>query len=154
MREPRCSIVHRPGSGVARAVSSSAVDAELVKGVAPAPPSAAWTSPAVQAGQLAAQHLIERGRRRLATVTGPLDLPAARDRLEGFRQAAEQAGHAPVAVVEGEFTMHSSAAAMKALFKTDPDGDGVFAANDLMAQGVVQVLREYGRRGTRHTEGP
>jgi DNA-binding LacI/PurR family transcriptional regulator len=49
-------------------------------------------------------------------------------------------------VVEGVFTLDSGAAAMATLLHDHPDVDGVFAANDLMAQGACQVLRELGRR--------
>ncbi|MFF2133202.1 LacI family DNA-binding transcriptional regulator [Streptomyces olivochromogenes] len=41
---------------------------------------------------------------------------------------------------------HAGLAAMSGLPAEHPDVDGVFAANDLMAQGVCQVLRERGRR--------
>lgn len=35
---------------------------------------------------------------------------------------------------------------MRVLLAEQPDLDGVFAANDLMAQGACLVLREHGRR--------
>ncbi|MET7766758.1 LacI family DNA-binding transcriptional regulator [Streptomyces sp. NPDC005393] len=97
-------------------------------------------------GRMAADHLLARGCHRIATVSGPLDLPASRERLAGFREGLERSGrpHAPVA--EGGFTLESGAAAMAGLLSEHPDVDGVFAANDLMALGVCQVLRERGRR--------
>ncbi|GAA3292901.1 hypothetical protein GCM10020295_13380 [Streptomyces cinereospinus] len=49
-------------------------------------------------------------------------------------------------VAEGGFTVDSGMAAMTALLAGHPDLDGVFTANDLMAQGAVQVLRDHGRR--------
>ncbi|NUS11101.1 MAG: substrate-binding domain-containing protein, partial [Streptomyces sp.] len=51
-----------------------------------------------------------------------------------------------VPVAEGGFTLDSGIAAMSDLLARHPDTDGVFAANDLMAQGACQVLRERGRR--------
>jgi DNA-binding LacI/PurR family transcriptional regulator len=49
-------------------------------------------------------------------------------------------------VVEGNFTIGSGSRAMERLLVEHPDIDGVFAANDLMAQGAVLVLRESGHR--------
>ncbi|MEW2392311.1 LacI family DNA-binding transcriptional regulator [Streptomyces venezuelae] len=97
-----------------------------------------------EGGRLAAEHLLARGRRRLATVTGPLDLPAGQERLAGFREALERAGTAYVPIAEGAFTRESGAAAMAELLAAHPDLDGVFVANDLMAQGVCELLRERG----------
>ncbi|WP_225812832.1 LacI family DNA-binding transcriptional regulator [Streptomyces spinosus] len=97
-------------------------------------------------GRLAAERLLARGCRGPATVTGPLALPASRDRLAGFRDALARDGHPLVPVAEGGFTVNSGVAAMERLLAGHPDVDGVFAANDLMAQGVLHVLRERGRR--------
>ncbi|MFG3073929.1 LacI family DNA-binding transcriptional regulator [Streptomyces sp. NPDC048225] len=97
-------------------------------------------------GQLAAEHLLERGCHRIATVTGPLALAAGQERLAGFRDTLARHGHPYVPVAEGGFTVDSGMAAMTSLLAEHPDVDGVFTANDLMAQGAVQVLRDHGRR--------
>lgn len=97
-------------------------------------------------GRLAAEHLLSRGRRRLATICGPLAVAASQERLAGFRDTLARHGHPYVPVAEGGFTLDSGVAAMTDLLAAHPDLDGVFAANDLMAQGACQVLRERGRR--------
>ncbi|MFG2315597.1 LacI family DNA-binding transcriptional regulator [Streptomyces tendae] len=99
-----------------------------------------------EGGRLAAEHLLERGCRRIATVTGPLAVAASQERLAGFRDALARHGHPYVPVAEGGFTVDSGMAAMTSLLAEHPDTDGVFTANDLMAQGAVQVLRDHGRR--------
>ncbi|WP_164096657.1 substrate-binding domain-containing protein, partial [Serratia marcescens] len=43
-------------------------------------------------GDLATQHLIEKGFTRIACITGPLDKTPARLRLEGYRAAMKRAG--------------------------------------------------------------
>ncbi len=96
--------------------------------------------------RLAAEHLLARGSRRVATVTGPLNLPAAQDRLAGFRDTMARHGHPYIPIAEGGFTTESGSAAMARLLMEHPDIDGVFAANDLMALGVVETLAEAGRR--------
>ncbi|MFK0150486.1 LacI family DNA-binding transcriptional regulator [Streptomyces sp. NPDC090499] len=97
-------------------------------------------------GRLAAEHLLARGCRRPATVCGPLDVEASQERLAGFRDTLARHGHPYVPVAEGGFTLDSGLAAMSDLLARHPDTDGVFAANDLMAQGACQVVREQGRR--------
>ena len=96
--------------------------------------------------RLAANHLLDRGCRRLGVISGPVDVPAARDRLDGFRDAAARRGHAFVPSVEGSFTFESGETAMAELLATTPDLDGVFVSNDLMAQGAIHVLQTHGRR--------
>ncbi|MEV4970803.1 LacI family DNA-binding transcriptional regulator [Streptomyces scopuliridis] len=96
--------------------------------------------------RLAAEHLLARGCRRIATITGPLDVPAGQDRLAGFRDTMARAGQPYLPLAEGRFTQESGEAAMARLLAEHPDLDGVFAANDLMAVGACHVLREHGRR--------
>ncbi|MGW1411078.1 LacI family DNA-binding transcriptional regulator [Streptomyces sp. NPDC002403] len=93
-------------------------------------------------GRLAAGYLLDRGCRHPATICAPQDLPAGRDRLSGFCDALEHAGRIRPAVAEGGFTVESGAAAMLRLLAGHPEVDGVFAANDLMAQGACQALRD------------
>ncbi|THA35142.1 LacI family transcriptional regulator [Streptomyces sp. A1277] len=96
--------------------------------------------------RLAAEHLLARGCRRIATITGPLDVPAVQERLAGFRDTMARNGHPYIAIAEGRFTQESGEAAMERLLTEHPDLDGVFAANDLMAMGACHVLREHGKR--------
>lgn len=100
-----------------------------------------------QAGaRLAAEHLLARGRHRLATISGPQDMPAGQDRLTGFRAAVAAHTTVEVPAIEGQFTRASGEAATRTLIDRHPDVDGLFVANDLMAEGAVQVLKELGRR--------
>ncbi|WP_371496163.1 LacI family transcriptional regulator [Kitasatospora sp. NBC_00374] len=96
--------------------------------------------------RLAADHLAARGCRRVVTVAGPHSLPAGQDRLAGFREAMARHGQPWAPAVSGDFTLHGGTEAMTRLLAEHPDLDGVFAANDLMAQGALAVLREHGRR--------
>jgi DNA-binding LacI/PurR family transcriptional regulator len=89
----------------------------------------------------ATRYLVERGARRIATVTGPLDMPAAVDRLEGWRSVAGSDLHA-----DGDFSMVGGARAMRELLDRAPDLDAVFVASDLMALGALGALKERGRR--------
>jgi DNA-binding LacI/PurR family transcriptional regulator len=99
----------------------------------------------VEGGRLAARHLVDGGRRRVATVAGPQDMTAGVDRLVGFR---EELGSAfdPELVEVGDFTTTGGARATSALLERHPDVDGLFVANDLMALGALTALRDAGRR--------
>ncbi|ONI74189.1 LacI family transcriptional regulator [Kribbella sp. ALI-6-A] len=94
---------------------------------------------------LAADRLVARGCRRVVTIAGPTDVPAAQDRLTGFRQAMARHGQPSVSVAYGNFTQDSGEVAMIDLLTRVPDLDGVFAANDLMAAGALRALRDAGR---------
>ncbi len=107
----------------------------------------------VAGGALAAGHLIERGRRRIAFVGGPLEIRQVTDRLQGARDAV--AGHPDVtlevvetralSVIEGR---SAGSALLDRPAAERPDA--VFAANDLVAMGVLQALN---MRGSLHVPG-
>ncbi len=95
----------------------------------------------VRGGHEATQHLIARGCRRIATITGPLTMPAPMDRRQGFLDALSAAGLAPLAEANGSFTETGGALAMRQLLALPAPPDGVFIASDLMARGALAVLR-------------
>lgn len=96
----------------------------------------------------AVDHLIATGRRRIATITGPLDMSAGVDRLQGYLDAMRQAGLATDASFQqaGDFGQESGATAMQALLERHSDLDAVFCASDVMAAGALESLRRKQRR--------
>ncbi|WP_034269222.1 LacI family DNA-binding transcriptional regulator [Actinospica robiniae] len=100
-----------------------------------------------EGGRLATAHLASLGRRRIATVTGPLDTPGGRDRLAGYREALGQAGIGfdQSLIAHGDYTRLSGQAAMEDLLRRTPDLDAVFVASDLMARGALDALERAGR---------
>ena len=100
----------------------------------------------IQGGMDATAHLLHRGRRRVATITGPLNMIAGNDRYLGYLKAYQQFGIEadPSLKVEGSFTESSGYECMKKLLPLKPDA--VFAASDMMAIGALQALREAGLR--------
>ncbi|NYI06911.1 LacI family DNA-binding transcriptional regulator [Allostreptomyces psammosilenae] len=90
------------------------------------------------------RYLRERGRRRVATITGPLDTPGGVQRLEGYRDVVGSDG--PDLVAHGDYTQRSGEEAMRQLLERAPDLDAVFVASDLMALGALTALRRAGRR--------
>jgi DNA-binding LacI/PurR family transcriptional regulator len=92
----------------------------------------------------AVRHLVSLGRKRITTITGPMDQTASVDRLDGYHDVLMDAD--PRFIVEGDFTEAGGARAMAELLDRVPDLDAVFVASDLMASGALRVLRERGRR--------
>ncbi|MDH6215924.1 LacI family DNA-binding transcriptional regulator [Streptomyces pseudovenezuelae] len=99
-------------------------------------------------GRSAVEHLLARGHRVIAHITGRLDVYGAQRRVDGYRDALRDAGHqADEQLVEpGDFTEEGGRRAMTTLLARRPDLDAVFAGSDVMAAGARQVLREEGRR--------
>ncbi len=90
------------------------------------------------------EHLLSRGRTRVATITGPMDTPGGFRRLAGYRSAVGDA-YDEALVAHGDYSRASGQAAMRELLERRPDLDAVFVASDLMAAGALVALREAGR---------
>jgi LacI family transcriptional regulator len=103
----------------------------------------------VLGGSLAARHLVELGHRRIWFIGGPLDVRQMRDRLDGFRTAVAVASDAVLRIETPERIDATSGLsygrAIAALPETDRP-DAVFAANDMLALGVIQGLTAAGLR--------
>lgn len=102
----------------------------------------------IAGGRLAAQHLLDRGRRRLAFVGGPVEIRQVSDRLSGARDAVsshpdaqlEVLDTAGLSVLEGR-RIGSELSALPPSERPD----AIFAANDLVAIGLLQALVMLGR---------
>lgn len=101
----------------------------------------------IAGGSMATEHLIDGGRRRIAFIGGPVGLRQVDDRLAGARKAVAAAGDASVELIEIEaLTIARGRAAAERLLQRDAHDmpDAVFAANDLVAVGVVQAFGMHG----------
>jgi LacI family transcriptional regulator len=103
----------------------------------------------VNGGRMAVEHLIATGRRRIAFVGGPFDIRQVTDRLAGARAAAENAvEHVDLEVVATDALTVADGAAAGARIIARPRAewpDAIFAANDLLALGLLQALIVDGR---------
>lgn len=98
----------------------------------------------VAGGQMAVQHLIDQGKRKLAFVGGSLDIHQVADRLTGATMAKEMADQS---VTLETFRAKSQDVISGRLIGNEilklPESrrpDGVFAANDLLAVGLLQAF--------------
>ncbi len=96
----------------------------------------------------ATAHLVASGRKAVGTVTGPQDMMAGLDRLDGYKDALAEAGvpFRKNLVAYGDFSEEGGAAATAKLLKQRPDIDAIFVASDPMAFGALHALRAAGRR--------
>jgi DNA-binding LacI/PurR family transcriptional regulator len=101
-------------------------------------------------GRLAAGHLIEIGRQRLAFVGGPTWAREVGDRLAGFEEAHRQAGLTvdPAAILRTDWddAEGRAARAIQELLARRPDIDGVVANSDRFAIGAMDGVRAAGKR--------
>ncbi len=95
-------------------------------------------------GYSAAKALIDGGHRELGIITGDLDNPAAEERLQGFRDAAQEYG-IPIpgtAIRIGQFTEQSGEAAIRGWVAEGTLPRAIVCASDAIAYGALQALRE------------
>ncbi|ADL47339.1 LacI family DNA-binding transcriptional regulator [Micromonospora aurantiaca (nom. illeg.)] len=99
-------------------------------------------------GRLAAEHLVSLGRRRIAHITGPQTYRAARDRVVGLEAVLREAGLPLVGGGPryGDWSQRWGRQAAAMVINASPDTDAVFCGNDQIATGVVEALRDLGRR--------
>jgi len=109
-----------------------------------ASPSLAYSGVTVNeshGGALAAEHLLTLGRKRLLFVGGPFFLSAVRQRMEGATSALSRRSDATIDTLQtrGVNIGHGREAA-KRIIAGPSRYDGIVAASDLLAIGLIQVL--------------
>lgn len=97
----------------------------------------------VEGGRLAVQHLLDGGRRRITYVCGPRSVQQVADRLRGAETAVAATPGATLEIVEqASLTVLQGRAAGELLVAraAGERPDAVFAANDLLAVGLLQAF--------------
>ena len=97
----------------------------------------------VSAGYQAAQYLISRGHERILFLGGAADSPATRDRQRGYIDALESRGISPLTSY-GDYSMESGFREAAKIARSSNRPDAVFAANDMMAIGLIMGLASHG----------
>ncbi|MFI7277470.1 LacI family DNA-binding transcriptional regulator [Streptomyces sp. NPDC049879] len=99
------------------------------------------------AGRLAVRHLLDCGRTRVAHIAGDRGYAAARERAEGAGDALADAGLAFAGEpLFGDWSESWGRTAATLLLDRHPEIDAFLCANDLLARGAMDVLRERGLR--------
>ena len=101
-------------------------------------------------GKLAGSHLVEIGRRRLAFLGNPHNVVQSADRLEGMMLAVEAAGSGAtvMTVTVTNLTIEDGIEAAEQILSMSESErpDAIFAANDMVAIGALNVFLRAGIR--------
>jgi LacI family transcriptional regulator len=108
-----------------------------------APLSAVWFDHR-SGGQLATQHLLDLGHRRIAHIAGPANRTTGIDRRQGYEAALVAAGipPQPALVATGDYSFASGERLMGQLWGERPTA--VVVAGDAMALGALRALSRLG----------
>jgi Transcriptional regulators len=98
----------------------------------------------------ATKHLLDLGHRRIAYIQGPAHYYCCVKRYQGYTEALQEAGIAPdpALIFQGRFDAPSGRECALALF-SQPRSDwptAIFASNDQMAYGVLEIAEQQGIR--------
>jgi LacI family transcriptional regulator len=105
------------------------------------------TADNIGGAQTLVRHLIQHcGRRRIAHITGIVQIADAQDRLEGYRRALAEADlpYDERLIYEGTFTRQAGYEGAKALLPMQPDA--IFTGSDASAVGAIRAINEAGMR--------
>ena len=98
--------------------------------------------------ELAMQHLVSRGRTRIALLAGPAVSTSAQRRMDGYRAGlrAARLDFDPEMIEYCAPHMEGGYAAAQAVLARRPRADALFAFNDLVAIGALRACQDSGRR--------
>lgn len=114
-------------------------------------PGFAMTMDDERAAQIATEHLIELGHRRIGFIAGSSEYELSGWRVTGWRAAMDAAGLATEGLLaEGDFGFASGKAAAAQLLNDDAPATAIVASNDQMTLAALEVARERGLEVPRH----
>jgi DNA-binding LacI/PurR family transcriptional regulator len=97
---------------------------------------------------LATRHLIDRGHRKIAILTGTRGRYDTEERLNGYYKALREAGHSvdPSLTFEGDWTAETAFSLFSDTNTIKPAFTAVFSQSDIMAVGLISALKKRGLR--------
>jgi DNA-binding LacI/PurR family transcriptional regulator len=100
----------------------------------------------IEAGRIAARHLLDLGHTRVAHISGPMKLAPARARCEGFQLEIAARNLPACQCIDGggNWDCLSGYEAMRHVLETRPRPTGIFCANDRIALGAMLAASEAG----------
>lgn len=111
------------------------------------PESLSFVPDNIDAGRMAARHLLDLGRTRVALIAGDPTYAATTDRLTGIREQMEQAGRELAAPVRsGEWSEAWGRRAVRDLLASGTEFNGLICGNDQIGRGALDSLARAGVR--------
>ena len=93
------------------------------------------------------QHLIDRGKKRIAYLSGPLSVAGCKERLRGYKEALLENGlmiDESLLIEIPDFTHEIAGNAIKNLWKNDQKPEALFCFADILAIGALHAAKELG----------
>jgi LacI family transcriptional regulator len=90
------------------------------------------------------RHLLQLGHRRIAIITGPLQLQNARERLQGYQEALRESD-VPIdeaLILQGDYRLESGSRLAKQLVQSRLGATAVFVCNGVMTIGLLNAFEE------------
>ena len=100
----------------------------------------------VKAAQMATQHLIDTGCKKIAIIRNQLKSQGTIDRHKGFKKALLENGMVYDKSIDFEgldFSFNAGKIAGNKIYEGHKEVDGIFAVTDLMAIGALEALKEH-----------
>ncbi|MGB5892645.1 MAG: LacI family DNA-binding transcriptional regulator [Ignavibacteriaceae bacterium] len=102
----------------------------------------------LKGGQIASEHLIEYGHKKIAFIGGEISHSSITDRLQGYKLALERAKiniDESLIITNDEYlSRQNGCSSAELLINRRKDVTAIFAANDAIAIGVMQCLKNKG----------
>lgn len=90
-------------------------------------------------------YLLEKGKKNIAFVTGPMELTVSKKRLDGYKKSMLRKGlYKDNLVFKGDFTTETGMKVTEDIIKSNIDISAIFYSNDAMALGGMKALLRAG----------
>nr|WP_309098495.1 LacI family DNA-binding transcriptional regulator [Fredinandcohnia onubensis] len=91
----------------------------------------------------AVKFLHEKGVKRFAHIRGPRDIVPAEERYRGFLDQMEEIG-SPFVIEQSDYNLENAEQLASKFYKENPNVDGIFCSNDIIAIGFLKVALKLG----------
>jgi LacI family transcriptional regulator len=97
-----------------------------------------------EGARLVLDHLLKLGHRRIAHITGNMNMPSAQGRRRVFEAMMAEPGITvrPEYIIPGRYNGETAAGAVASLLALDEPPTAIFAGNDTIAVAAINALRE------------
>ncbi len=97
-------------------------------------------------GRLAVEHLVQLGHTKIAFIGGPSNVQSSQDRMEAYREVLREHGipFRSSWATFADFTQAAGREAARRLLQRRPRPTAIFAANDVIALGVMEAAEDLG----------
>ena len=99
----------------------------------------------IKGAKMATLYLQKKGCRKIAHISGPKNIINANERTAGYREiVSNETWFKESYIANGCYKMEAATDATLKLLTLHPEIDGIFAANDTMAIGVIKAIHQLG----------